>query len=160
MKTTRKIGLYLAFLSLPYLTGCSSPETKKQDLLEKFAENPKQYEEQIDSMINELYRLKINANNGHIVKQGYVNPGDVFLVYCSSGEGDYLMLKNSNTNELLDLRYVDGTTQLGSLGHRAKGLKKELVNGLFDKADGLFEGIDKIGDKGKDILFIIENGGF
>ncbi|MDD5254127.1 MAG: hypothetical protein PHG05_03415 [Candidatus Nanoarchaeia archaeon] len=160
MKILKKAGLYLTLLSLPYLVGCSNLEDKRQDVLKEFKESPRYYERDIDSLINELYKIKIQANKGHNVKPGYVNPSDLSFIYSKSGEGDYLMIRNSNTNETLELRYIDGTTQLGNFKHRLSGLKKEISRKLFDNSESLLTKIDKISGEGKNLLFILDNGGF
>ncbi|MDD5331541.1 MAG: hypothetical protein PHE43_01820 [Candidatus Nanoarchaeia archaeon] len=156
-----KFGLYLSLASMPYLTGCSKDiEENKKDMLDEFRADPKKYEAQIDSTINELYKLKIKANKGHFVKPDYVNPSDISFVYGKSGEGDYLMIRNGNTNELLGIMYVDGTTQLGDFKHRFRGLKREVTKKIFNGSESLLDKLDKIGGEGKNLLFILDNGGF
>lgn len=108
-------------------------------LEKRLKKGPKENEAIIDEMFNDSYRLKIAANDGNKIKEGYANPSDISIKYNTTSEGDYLSVENKLTKEDLPVTKNNEKIQLGDFDYQYqyfKGLALDKLSGKYDSFMG------------------------
>ena len=139
-------------------------ESRKQDLEDKLSEinetimeNPEGYNDLIDRMLTDAYKLKLETAKEIPVKKDHIDPRDFTYALNKTGQGVYISIHNKKTKEDLSLIYVENTTQLGDINHRFYGLKQESVKVIYEKTKGVGKKLDSLSEKWTEIWFLLGN---
>lgn len=142
----------------------SSLEERKKDLEEKLSEicntiskNPKDYEDIIDKISSETYKLKLETVKELPVKKGYIDPRDFTYALNKEEAGVYISIHNNKTKESHNLVYVENTTHLGEFNHRFYGLKQESGKIIYEKTKGIGKRFDALAERWNEIWFLLGN---
>jgi len=113
-------------------------------LEKRLEENTKENEQIIDEMFRDAYELKLSANKGNQVKEGYANPSDIKIKYNKTSEGDYLSIENKLTNEELPITKNNDRIQVGDFDYQYQYFKDLAINKASEKYDTFMEKLQKI----------------
>ena len=98
--------------------------------------------------VNKLYNTQIRFRNTEIAPNFSLTPFDLRIEYLINTEGQLeAYFVNSQKSEILPIFEIEGTTQVGDVAHRFRGIGEEGRNKLKDilenARDGGANAIDK-----------------
>lgn len=103
--------------------------------------------------INKIYHEQVQYRNTPIAENFTSNPFNLRIEYLENTEGKLeVYFVNSQKNEILPVFEIEGTTQVGDVSHRFRGIGEEGRNKLKDILENARDGGASAIDKALELL--------
>lgn len=103
--------------------------------------------------INKVYNKQVRFRNTPVAENFTSNPFDLQIEYLENTEGKLeVYFVNSQKNEILPIFEIEGTTQVGDVAHRFRGIGEEGRNKLKDILENARDGGANALDKALQLL--------